>query len=134
MLSSSAGKHHGVSSSGVPAGREFYERRIRLLQERDAARLVEEQYREDATLVSFGRVVCGRTALEDHFRGYLDRLGDIEVLSTDAFEETHDSIFWRATVRTGLGRARIMDAVVLEGGKIAHHFTAVLENDEEQAA
>jgi hypothetical protein len=105
-----------------------------LLQEGDAAQLVDEQYRDDATLVSFGRVIRGRADLERHFDGYLEQLGEIEVLSTDACEETDDSIFWRATVRTGLGRARIMDAVVLDGGKIAHHFTAVLETDEEQAA
>ena len=108
-------------------GRELYERQIRLLQAKDATRLVEEQYADDATLVSFQNVIRGGEALKEYFAGYLELLGDLELISTDKFRETGDSIFFEATVRTNFGLGRVYDAMVIRGGKIVYHFTGVID-------
>jgi hypothetical protein len=52
-------------------------------------------------------------------------LGKLEVVSTDKFVETDDSLFFEATVNTNFGQAKVFDAWVLRDGKISHHFTGV---------
>ena len=110
-----------------PEGRDFYDRQIRYLADKDVDGLINNQYTDDAEIVSFDFVKKGRAALLDHFRGYLDQLGGIELVSTDNFRATEDSIYFEATVRTGTyGLVRVYDVWVLEGGKIARHFTGRL--------
>ncbi|MEX2535147.1 MAG: nuclear transport factor 2 family protein [Trueperaceae bacterium] len=106
-------------------GRRFYERQIELLEAGDVDRLIDEQYRKDATLVGFDVLVKGSDALREHFREYLDHLGGLEVLSTDKFTETEDSIFFEATVLSKLGEAKVYDVFLLRDGRISHHFTGV---------
>ena len=112
-------------SSATP-GRELYERQIRFLVEKDVDGLIDTNYTPDAELISFGAVVRGDGALKDYFRGYLAMLGDLVVESTDKFVETEDAVFFEATVRSALGRARVYDAFVLRDGRIAVHFTGVM--------
>lgn len=107
-------------------GREFYDRQVQYLLERDTDRLIDEHYNENATLISHDGVVRGREALKQHFRGYLEMLGDFEVLSTDKFTETGDSILFEATVNSHFGQARVYDAFVLRDLKIDYHFTGVM--------
>jgi ketosteroid isomerase-like protein len=105
--------------------RRFYEAQIRYLQAGDVDGLIDNQYTDDATLVSFDNQITGNAALKEYFRGYLQMLGTLEVLSTDKFVETDESVFFQATVRSSLGEARVYDAWVLRDGKISHHFTGV---------
>ena len=105
--------------------RGFYEAQIRYLKAGDVDGLIDNQYTDDATLVSFDTQVTGNAALKQYFRGYLQMLGTLDVLATDRFVETDDSVFFEATVKTDLGEARVYDAWVLRDGKISHHFTGV---------
>jgi hypothetical protein len=107
------------------AKRQLYEAQIRYLQAADVDGLIDNQYTQDALLVSFDNQIRGNAALKEYFRGYLQVLGTIEVLSTDRFVETEDAVFFEATMRTNLGQARVFDAWVLRDGKIAYHFTGV---------
>ena len=107
------------------AKRQLYEAQIRYLQAADVDGLIDGQYTQDALLVSFDNQIRGNAALKEYFRGYLQVLGTIEVLSTDRFVETEDTVFFEATMRTNLGQARVFDAWVLRDGKIAYHFTGV---------
>lgn len=107
-------------------GRAFYDRQVALLEAGDVDRLVAEQYDENATLVSFDVTRKGREELRSHFEGYLQYLGSLEVLSTDKFTETDDSLFFEATVRTAHGEARVYDVFLLRDGKATHHFTGVI--------
>jgi len=107
------------------ARRRLYEDQIRFLRAGDVEGLIDNQYTDDATLVSFDTQVTGAAALKEHFRGYLEALGNLDVLSTDKFVETGDTIFFEAKVKTDLGEATVYDAWVLRGGKIAYHFTGV---------
>jgi ketosteroid isomerase-like protein len=107
------------------AKRQLYEAQIRYLQAADVDGLIDNQYTEDALLVSFDNQIRGNVALKEYFRGYLQVLGAIEVLSTDRFVETDDTVFFEATMRTNLGQARVFDAWVLRDGKISYHFTGV---------
>ena len=107
------------------SGRTFYEEQLEYLFKKDVDGLVDNHYTEDAQLIAFDFVVKGRDALKEHFRGYLEMLGDLQVESTDKFQETDDSIFFEATVNSRLGRVVVYDAFVLRDGKISHHFTGV---------
>ena len=107
-------------------GRQFYKRQVAFLQANDVEGLIEQHYHPDAVLVTFDATVRGRDALIAYFRRYLQQLGSLEVLSTDKFVETGDTIFLEATVATALGIARVYDAFVLRAGKISHHFAGVI--------
>lgn len=76
-------------------------------------------------LISFDRVVEGTAALKQHFRSYLESLGDLVVVSTDKFQETEDTVFFEASVESRHGPAVVYDAFVLRDGKISYHFTGV---------
>lgn len=113
--------------STTSPGRELYDRQIRFLLAKDVDGLIETNYTADATLVSFANVVKGEQALKEYFQGYLEMLGDLVVESTDRFVETEDAVFFEATVRSALGRARVYDAFALRDGKVAIHFTGVMD-------
>lgn len=105
--------------------RQFYEAQIRYLVAGDVEGLIDNQYTDDATLVSFDNQIHGNAALKEYFKGYLEMLGKLEVVSTDKFVETDDSLFFEATVNTNFGQAKVFDAWVLRDGRISHHFTGV---------
>jgi hypothetical protein len=106
-------------------GRQFYERQLQYLFDKDVDGLIDNNYNEDAVLVSFDNVVRGRPALKEHFRNYLQMLGDLKVKSTDKFQETDDTIFFEASVESNFGPAVVYDSFVLDNGKISYHFTGV---------
>ncbi|MEP7105930.1 MAG: nuclear transport factor 2 family protein [Chloroflexota bacterium] len=70
-------------------------------------------------------MVRGRDALKAHFGPYLERLPGLQLVSTDKFRETEDTIFFEATVNIDPGTVRVCDAFVLRDGKATHHFTGV---------
>jgi hypothetical protein len=111
----------------VTPGKAFYDRQVAYLAKQDIEGLVENQYHPDATLVSFDTTVHGHDALKTHFVNYLGYLGKINLLSTDKFAETDDSIFFEATVETNLGIAVVYDVFTFKDGKAFHHFTGVKE-------
>lgn len=105
--------------------KEFYRRQVARLIAGDADALVDENYSEDAVLTSPQFIVKGKQALREHFRGYLSAVQIKEVKSTDAFVETDDTILFEATIESNHGVVQVYDAMVLEDGKIAYHFTGV---------
>ena len=105
--------------------RQFYEAQIEYLVAGDVEGLIDNQYTDDALLVSFDNQIRGNAALKEYFKGYLEMLGKLEVVSTDKFVETEDAIFFEATVNTNFGQAVVFDAWVIRDGKIAYHFTGV---------
>ena len=106
-------------------GKQFYDEQIDYLARKDVDGLIENHYCPDAELVAFDFVVKGTAPLKKHFRGYLDKLGKIDLKSTDQFRETNDSIFFEATVETRLGTVVVYDAMFLKDGKIFRHYTGV---------
>ncbi len=107
-------------------GKAFYNRHVIFLESKDIEGLITNQYAPDAELIGFDFAVKGHDALRKHFEGYLARLGDLKIMSTDKFTETEDSIFFEATVRIRGGEARVYDAFVLRDGKATHQFTGLL--------
>ena len=107
-------------------GRQFYERQLAYLQAGDVDGLIVQHYHDDALLVTFDTAVRGRDALKEYFGRYLQQLGRLEVVSTDNFRETGDTIFLEATVTPALGAARVYDAFVLHEGRICYHFAGVM--------
>ncbi len=111
---------------GTTPGWKFYERHINYFVIKDVNGLVENDYNEDAVLISFDFTVKGHEALKDIFKGYLEMIGDLELKSTDNFTETEDSIFLEATIETSkLGERKVYDVFVMKNGKISYHFTGV---------
>jgi hypothetical protein len=111
--------------SGVSWAQRFYDEQIALLQAKRIDELIDSHYHLDATLVSFEKIVRGNRELKLHFRGYMERLGTLEIVSLNQFVETMDSLFFEATVVTNLGRVTVYDAFVVRDGKATHHFTGV---------
>jgi hypothetical protein len=105
--------------------REFYKEQLDYLLARDVDGLIDNHYREDALLIGFDFVVKGRASLKAHFRTYLHTLGHLEVKTTNKFSQTEDTLFFEASVVSDLGPAEVYDAMVLQDGKIAYHFTGV---------
>ncbi len=103
-------------------GRRFYEQQLVYLKNKDLDGLM-GQYHEDAVLIGFDFQITGRVALRAHFENYFKKLGFIDVVSTDKFTETSDSIFFEATVKTQLGTVRVYDVFMLKEGKTTHQFT-----------
>ena len=108
-------------------GRAFYDRQLKFLEAKDVEGLIHNQYAPDAELIGFDLNVIGTEALIKHFHEYLAQMGGINVLSTDKFMETGDTIMFEATVKVAAGTARVYDAfVLLKNGKAAYHFTGLL--------
>jgi hypothetical protein len=106
-------------------GRKFYDEQLAYLAANNTDALVEDHYDRDGSIISFDFIVTGTADLKRHFRGYMERLGYIKLISTDKFTETPDSIFFESTVETKLGVVRVYDAFVLKNGKATHHFTGL---------
>lgn len=109
----------------VTPGRRFYEEQLNYLFAKDVDGLIDNHYNEDAILVSVDFVVKGRDALKVHFRNYLAMLGNLELKSTDKFNETDNSAILEASVVSNLGPAKVYDAWIIENGKISYHFTGI---------
>ncbi len=103
----------------------FYERQVEFLLKGDAEGLVDNNYHDDAMVVSHEFVVKGKEALKEHFRQYLKWVHIQEVKSTDKFTEADNTIFFEATVRSNFGIVHVFDVWVLNDGKIKYHFTGV---------
>ena len=107
--------------------KQFYDRQLDYIAAKDFDGLIENQYTEDAELIGFnGLHIVGKPALRHHFEEYVNGLGYIKLLSTDKYAETHDSIFFEATVETGGGTARVYDVFVMKDDKLWRHYTGLL--------
>ena len=84
-----------------------------------------DDYAEDAVLTTFQGVIKGREALALYYRDYLNRHGNVEVLSTDTFVEALDALYIEATMRAGGEPVGVYNAFVVSGGKIAHQIAGV---------
>jgi hypothetical protein len=106
-------------------GKTFYQRQIAALEAHDMDALL-AQYHPDATMIGFDFTVKGHAAIRKHFEGYLERLGTLNLKSTDKFTETEDAIFFEATITSDLGEAQVYDVFMLRDGKATHHFSGVI--------
>ena len=81
----------------ITPGRAFYDRQLAYLAAKDVDGLVENQYAPNALLVRFDQTLRGHDQLKAFFQGYIEMLGDLEILSTDQFSETENTVFFEAT-------------------------------------
>lgn len=107
-------------------GRQFFDRQMEYLNKNDIDGLVDNQYDEQAILVSFSDTIRGREALRQYFKGYVEKLGKLELKSIDNFVEIEDAIFFQATMDTVFGRSQVYDIFVFANGKATRHFTGVI--------
>ena len=113
-------------TDAMTPGKLFYQKQLDFLYAKDVDGLIDSNYNDDAVLHSFDHTIKGNQALKEYFKGYLEMLGDLKVLSTDKWTETDDTIFFEATVETAkFGVVKVFDAMVFKDGKISHHFTGV---------
>jgi ketosteroid isomerase-like protein len=108
--------------------RAFYERQIAFLENKDYLTLVESHYADDAQLVNPDnpKVFTGHAELKEFFKGYLEHLGYLKVLSTEKYVEGDDALQFEATVETAGGIARVYDIFVFKGDRIWRHFGGLL--------
>ncbi len=105
--------------------KQFYRQQVEYLIAGDADRLVEANYNDGAVLTAAEWTVRGKDELKKHFRNYLKWVKIQEVLSTDKFVETDNTVLFEATVRSNHGVVKVYDTFVLRDGKIDYHFTGV---------
>ena len=110
--------------------KRFYEEHVAYLDAGDYTRLVDEHYHHDAIVVSPDYVVIGHDQLLKHFAKYCEMMGHLEVLTTEKWVESEETMAFEATARTQLGMARVHDAFVMKDGKICRHFTGVIPMQE----
>lgn len=104
----------------------FYDDQVRFIETRDIDG-IRSHYTDDATLVSFDTRIEGGDAIAEYFRGYLDRMTGLRLVSTDKFVETPDTILFEATLDLDAGVARVYNAFVLRDGRARYHFSGVLQ-------
>jgi hypothetical protein len=115
-----------MSQDGNWKFRWFYDRQVEFLTVKDVDGLIDNQYNEDAQLLTFNYHIVGAPALKEYFRGYISNLGYIKLLSTDKYAEGDNSLMFEATVETAGGIAKVYDVFVLRDDKISHHFSGLL--------
>lgn len=111
-------------------GRKFFDRHLAFIHAGDIDALIDNQYTEDAVLISpFDfldtpppHVVRGNRALKDFFRKYTAWHGSMNVESLYDFAETDDSVFFQAIFTSNTGRWVVGDAWHLTDGKIDTHY------------
>jgi hypothetical protein len=122
-------------NSGAPQGElhmadyqhlHIYERQLEYLASQDVENMITNQYTDDAYLLNFTHYVVGHAALVEYFKGYLQNLGYVKLISTDKYTETPDAIFFEATVETAGGIARVYDVFTMRDGKISRHFAGLI--------
>jgi aerobic-type carbon monoxide dehydrogenase small subunit (CoxS/CutS family) len=106
-------------------GKRFYQQQVEALLAGDVDSLVDGNYHADARLTTGEFVIKGHEAIREHFREFLSLMTIKEVVSTDKFTESEDTLLFEATVTSNLGRVRVYDAFVLDEGKARYHFTGV---------
>ncbi|MCK6576607.1 MAG: nuclear transport factor 2 family protein [Anaerolineae bacterium] len=106
--------------------RALYERQLAILAEKDHLRLIDENYTADAQLLNYTTHVVGADALKDYFKGYIEHLGYLKLLSTDKYAEGNDSLMFEAHVETAGGVAHVYDVFIIRDGRISHHFAGLL--------
>lgn len=103
--------------------KQIYASQVRSLIEQDPVKLVETNYHPDATVQSFQSTVTGHEALKEHFATYMRLVKIWEVISTDHYAETPNSIAFEATIDSSAGVLKVYDVMILRDGKIHFHFT-----------
>ncbi len=104
------------------SGKEFFERRIAALSAGDVDSLVAD-YADDAEIVRFLGVVRGSDEIRAYLVGFLAAHRRYELISLDQFQETGESVMWKATVDTAAGACQVYEVLVFnDEGKIWRQF------------
>jgi carbon-monoxide dehydrogenase small subunit len=103
--------------------KQFYEEQVQFLLDKDIDSMVDKHYHDDALIVSHTGVARGKDAVRARFAEFLHWVTIQEVVSTDQFTETENTLMFEATVRSNFGVVKTFDAMLLEGGRIRLQFT-----------
>lgn len=119
-----------MSTTTTP-GRKFFDEHLAYLGKNDIDGLIDNQYTQDAVLISpFDvldapppHIVRGNKALKEFFRTYTAWQGWIKVDEMLDFAETENSIFFQATMTTSTGQWAVGAGFHMTGGKIDTHYS-----------
>jgi len=108
--------------------KEFYDNHIRLLAERDAKLLVDNDYHDDAVMILHVQdqpiIANGKEAITGQMDMYIKYIYK-GFISTEKYAETEDSIFFEATIDTVNGPSKVYDALYMKGNKIFRHYSGI---------
>jgi len=115
----------------VLSGRTFFDEHMSYIYANKIDDMIDEQYTEDALLISPFHVlnnppphiVRGRKALKEFFHTYIAWQGSINVEELYDFAETDDSIYFQAIFTSQTGRWVVGDAWHMRDGKIDVHYS-----------
>ena len=115
-------------------GHLFFDQHVNYLMSKDVDRLVQDQYTEDAVLISpFDvlntpppHILRGREAIKEFLTKWLDYHGPSTFTSLTNFAETEDSVTFHATMTSQTGNWMLGEAWHVVGGfptgKIDRHY------------
>lgn len=106
--------------------KDFVDNHLKLLSEGDAARLVENDYHDDAVMILMvgpeAQIVSGKDALRALLDMYMKNIYR-GFVSFQKLVVSDDSICLEATINTTGGEAKVWDALYMKEGKIFRHFS-----------
>ena len=116
-------------ASKVSLGRQFFDTHIETIMSGKIDEMVDRDYAEDATLITFFNgfqtppplTIQGRENIKAFFHNYLKTIGFIDIKSLD-FTEAEGAIFFQAKFNCNLGEVSVGDAWTMRDGQIAFHF------------
>ncbi|HWD09839.1 MAG TPA: 2Fe-2S iron-sulfur cluster-binding protein [Actinomycetota bacterium] len=103
--------------------KQFYEEQVQFLMDKDVDGLVSKHYHDDAVIVSHAGIARGRDQVRARFGTFLHWVTIEEVLSTDNFTETDNTLMFEATIKSSMGVVKTYDAMLLEAGRVKLQFT-----------
>ena len=107
-------------------GWKFFQRHLNFFYAKDIDGLLASDYNDDAVVMSYDFAIKGKEGLKQLFTAYLEMIGDMQLTSTEHFNETEDSILIEATMQTSkAGERKVYDVFVLKNGKISYHITGL---------
>jgi hypothetical protein len=111
-------------------GQMFFDKHMSYLMGRDLDRLLEEQYTEDAVLITTfdildtppPHIIQAGPKLKEFFAKWLDYHGEMKVDAMTDFTALDDSISFQALMTTQTGKWAMFEAWHLAGEKIDRHY------------
>lgn len=121
----------------VSPGHKFFDEHMAYIYANKIDEMVDNQYTEDAVLISpFNvlktpppHIVVGRKSLKEFFHTYIDWQGSINVEKLYDFVETGNSIFFQAIFTSRTGRWVVGDAWHMRDNKIDIHYSFACKVD-----
>ncbi len=104
-------------------GKEFVNKRFDFVIKGQVEHIIDDQYHDDAVIISFPRTISGKEEIMIAFKGFVNN-GQIESIELLDLVETDDQIFFNACIKWSSGDIlHATEALYLVDGKVFRQFS-----------